>query len=276
MLLFDALPPSFVYGFVSGSIGYFLCRYLSPLITNIFATKQFQQRVNLLDIGKAYHYHSLLPSTIHVLLQVIGTYSVVFYGRERYDNVNGISPNILFDDRTHVEYGLTGIGPAVYSGVFVGYLFSDILASPSLKSMGYPFVLHHIAAILCWIFCAHNKVMQPIACLFQFNELSTPLMNIRQYLLTAGYKSSDLSVSISSLIFFIVFGLVRVVPLPFVIKNWIHRDFDAIRLAIGSSGAILLSVFFAVNALLQCGWFLIMIQKLISMLSSKKTKKKKQ
>jgi len=276
MLLFDALPPSFVYGFVGGSIGYFLCRYLSPIITNIFATSSFKERVNALDIGKTYHYHSLLPSTIHALLQVIGTYSVVFYGRERYDDVNGISPNILFDDRTYVEYGLTGIGPAVYSGVFVGYLFSDILAAPSLKSMGYPFVLHHIAAILCWTFCSYHKVMQPIACLFQFNELSTPLMNIRQYLLTAGYKSSDISVSISSLVFFIVFGLVRVVPLPFVIKNWISRDYDAIRLAIGSSGAILLSVFFAVNALLQCGWFLIMIQKLLSMLSSKKTKKKKQ
>ena len=101
-------------------------------------------------------------------------------------------------------------------------------------------------------------------------------MNIRQYLLTAGYKSSDVSVSISSLVFFIVFGLVRVVPVPFVIKNWISRDYDAIRLAIGSGGAILLSAFFAVNALLQCGWFLIMIQKLLSMLSSKKMKKKEQ
>ena len=117
--------------------------------------------------------------------------------------------------------------------------------------------------------------MQPVACLFQFNEVSTPLMNIRQYLLTAGYKSSDLSVTISSLTFFVVFGLARVAPLPFVIKDWIYRDFHAIEMKIGLKKAIFLSIFFIVNTILQCGWYLIMIQKLISMLSSKKSKKKK-
>jgi len=115
--------------------------------------------------------------------------------------------------------------------------------------------------------------MQPVACLFQFNEVSTPLMNIRQYLLTAGY--SGLSVTISSLAFFVVFGLARVAPLPFVIKDWIYRDFHAIEIKIGLGSAIFLSIFFIVNSILQCGWFLIMIQKLISMLSSKKSKKKR-
>lgn len=117
--------------------------------------------------------------------------------------------------------------------------------------------------------------MQPVGVLFQFNELSTPLMNVRQYLFTAGYAGSSLPVSVSGLVFFAAFGLVRVAPLPFVIRDWILRDFDAVRMEIGAGGAILLSIFFAINGALQCGWFFIMCQKLVEMFMSSKEPKKR-
>jgi hypothetical protein len=109
------------------------------------------------------------------------------------------------------------------------------------------------------------QVMQPVGCLFQFNELSTPLLNVRQYLLTAEYASSNPQVAISSLVFFSVFGLVRVAPLPFVIRSWILRDFEAVRRKIGTGGAIFLTLFFALQACLQCGWFFIMCRKFVEM-----------
>ena len=134
-------PPSFNYGLVFSVIGYFICRSLSPIFTKLFGTSSFKQKVDALDEGKRYHYHSLLPSTIHALAQIIGTCHIVFWGREGYDNVNGISPAILFDDRLHVPYA-THLGPCFYMGIFVGYLLADILAAPSLSIMGVPFVIH--------------------------------------------------------------------------------------------------------------------------------------
>mmetsp|Transcript_395 Transcript_395/g.776 ORF Transcript_395/g.776 Transcript_395/m.776 type:complete len:277 (-) Transcript_395:320-1150(-) len=276
-MVLQSLPPSFQYGLAAGSIAYFISRRLSPLLTESLGTKSFRQNVASLDSAKFYHYHSLLPSTIHALVQIIGTYNVVFYGRGGYDDdIDGTSsPAVVFDDRTIVPYGVTHLGPTVYMGIFVGYLLSDLSTAPSLSDMGYPFVLHHAAAAACWTIAAYNQVMQPVACLFQFNELSTPLMNIRQYLLTAGYTSSDLPVTVSGLAFFAAFGLVRVAPIPFVMRNWIMRDFAAVGKEVGTGGAVLFSIFFGVNALLQCGWFFIMCQKLVGMFS-KKPKEKSQ
>jgi len=267
-------PPSFLYGLIAGAIAYFICRRLSPILTSSLGTKSFQKTVASLNKEKLYAYHNLLPSTIHALAQIIGTYTIVFHGREGYDDDDGVSsPAIIFDDRTIVPYSFTHLGPTVYMGIFVGYLLADVASAPSMREMGYPFVIHHIAASACWTFSASNRVMQPVGCLFQFNELSTPLMNLRQYLLTAGYASSDLPMVVSSLSFFAVFGLVRVAPLPFVVRNWIVRDFVAVRKEIGTGGAILLSLFFAVNALLQCSWFFTMCQRLVGMFSKRRKAK---
>ena len=158
MFLAPPPPPSFNYGLVTGVIGYFICRSLSPILTKLFGTSSFKQKVDALDEGKRYHYHSLLPSTIHALAQIIGTCHIVFWGREGYDNVNGISPAILFDDRLHVPYA-PHLGPAVFMGIFVGYLLADILAAPSLSMMGVPFVIHReylkVEQISYCVSCAH-------------------------------------------------------------------------------------------------------------------------
>mmetsp|Transcript_3173 Transcript_3173/g.8107 ORF Transcript_3173/g.8107 Transcript_3173/m.8107 type:complete len:285 (+) Transcript_3173:132-986(+) len=272
-------PSSFLCGILLGASIYVISRLLSPILTARYGTPSFNKRVASLEDGRLYHYHSLLSSTIHALVQVIGTCAFVFYGRQGYDDdlPDGASPETVFDDRIFVPYGLTRLGPAVYMGIFVGYLLTDVASAPSFAVMGYPFVVHHLAASACWTFSACNRVMQPVGLLFQFNELSTLLMNVRQFLLTAGYASSDPPVLVSGLVFMLLFGLVRVAPLPFVIKDWIYRDFDAIRGKIGLGGATLLSAFFAVNASLQCGWFFIMCQRIVELLGKllRKQPKKK-
>lgn len=272
-------PASFLYGTMGGVVLHIICFRLSPILTSRLGSKSFQRRVASLKDGKLYDYHALLPSTIHAIVQLVGTYSIVFHGREIYDRdilADGAAPSspaLIFDDRTIVPYGATRLGPTVYMGVFVGYLVADALSAPSLEALGYPFAVHHVAAAACWSLGASARAMQPVACLLQFNELSTPLMNARQYLLTAGYRSSDLPVALCSLVFFAAFGLVRVAPLPFVVRDWVTRDFGAVRDVLGMGCAVLFSLFFVVNALLQCGWFFMMCRKIVRMIRSKPKEK---
>ncbi len=279
-------PPSFFYGFTGGAIAYLFFRALSSILTCTLGTSALQRNVNALDEAKRYHYHSSLPSIAHALVQIIGTYSFVFYGcgeeemdeaaeEESASSSKHLASVLSFDERTIVPYGTTHLGPSVYMGIFVGYLVTDVACAPSLSDMGYPFVLHHVAASICWTYCACFRVMQPAAMLLQFNELSTPLLDLRQMLLTAGYDSNGLYVMVISVAFFVVFGMVRVAPLPFVIYHWIFRDFDTIRETIGLGGAVFLSFFFAVNALLQSGWFFIMCQKLMRMVAKEAPKNTK-
>ncbi|KAL3811645.1 hypothetical protein ACHAXA_001402, partial [Cyclostephanos tholiformis] len=203
---------------------------------------------------------------------VVGTSSFIFsHGGKDDAGVDVVDPT-YFDDGIFVPYGLTRLGPAVYMGIFVGYLLSDLYAAPSLGAMGYPFVVHHIAASACWTYCARYRVMQRIGCLFQFNEVSTPLMNLRQYLLTAGYGSGDMVVSMTSLAFFATFGLFRVAPLPFIARDWVREGYVAIRDEVGTGGAVVLTVFFAVNAALQCGWFYVMCRKVTGMMMMRRTR----
>lgn len=150
-------------------------------------------------------------------------------------------------------------------GIFVGYLLSDILASPSLKAVGYTFVFHHIAASCAWTYCASYQIMQPLAAFLQFNELSTPLLHLRQLLLYSGYTSKDSLLTIVNLSFFVFFGLIRVLPLPWIVLNWITTDYIAIKQEVGLGGALALSLFVMVHVGLQGSWFMTMCGKLVGM-----------
>mmetsp|Transcript_3802 Transcript_3802/g.6574 ORF Transcript_3802/g.6574 Transcript_3802/m.6574 type:complete len:266 (-) Transcript_3802:77-874(-) len=265
-MIYQPPPPPFLYGAGIGIIVYCLSRFLSHALLRICPTS-FQQKVANLKFAQLYHYHSLLPSTVHAIIQIVGTYNFAFYGDKDV---------LTFDDRLFVPYGITKLGPCFYMGWFVGYLLTDTALTPSFKVMGYPYVVHHLSASMAWTFCASNQVMQPLASFLQFNELSTVMMNVRQVLLTAGYKSSDLIVIVVSLTFFALFSAVRVFPLPFVVHKWISQEFVSIRNEVGWGGAILLSAFLAVNVMLQGSWFTIMVSKLIGMFSKKQSKSKEQ
>lgn len=150
-------------------------------------------------------------------------------------------------------------------GIFVGYLLADVFTSPSLQVLGYIFVFHHIAASIAWTYCASYRIMQPLAAFLQFNELSTPLLHLRQLLLFSGYTSKDANLTVVNLSFFLLFGLIRVVPLPWIVYNWIHTDYKAIQNEVGIAGAVALTIFVAVHVALQGSWFATMCGKLIGM-----------
>ena len=55
-------------------------------------------------------------------------------------------------------------------------------------------------------------------------------------------------------------------PLPYIMRDWIDGDYVAIREKVGTGGAVLLTIFFVVNAALQCGWFYVMCRKVLGMM----------
>ena len=107
--------------------------------------------------------------------------------------------------------------------------------------------------------------MQPLAAFLQFNELSTPLLHLRQLLLYSGYTSKDSLLTVVNLSFFVLFGLIRFLPLPWILYHWITTDFMAIKDEVGMGGACALSLFVMVHVGLQGSWFMTMCGKLVGM-----------
>lgn len=59
------------------------------------------------DKAKLYQFHSMLPSVVHALVQIVGVWTVVFWGRGGFDK-DGMRPSIVeFDERTFVSYGVS-------------------------------------------------------------------------------------------------------------------------------------------------------------------------
>ena len=259
-----ALPESFLYGAAAGSIGFYTTLWLTQVATLKFP--DLEKRVLALKDKPRYYFWALGPSTLHALVQCLGT--AAFLPKMRNDPIIGM------DQRLWVEYGLTGLGPSFFSGIFVGYLLADfIFLGPS--KLGTAYVFHHLSASVCWTMAQTIGSFQFVAQLLQFCEFSTIFMNLRQLYLTAGYDSSTPQVVWASLVFFASFGLVRVAPLPQVLYRWINQDFTIIRNEIGMGAALLFSAFFTVHAVLQTMWFGIMIQRLIAKSGGAGSSKKK-
>jgi len=157
------LPGSFLYGAAAGSVGFyaslwamqtFVCYHPpSPYFSRL------KHRVMSLPEKERYYFWTLAPSTLHAIVQVVGT--VAFLPRMRDDPIYG------WDRRTVVEYGLTGYGPAVYSGIFVGYLISDFFFLGP-RRLGTAYVFHHLSASVAWTTSLVLNVFQYPGQLLQF------------------------------------------------------------------------------------------------------------
>jgi hypothetical protein len=101
-------PPSFLYGIILSIVVYPpLFYFLSPLLVSKFATPSLQTKVSNYDTDKRYQFHSMLPSVIHALVQIVGVATVIFWGREGFDNLDERPSIVKFDERTFVPYGVS-------------------------------------------------------------------------------------------------------------------------------------------------------------------------
>ena len=108
-------PPSFLYGIIISLTSYpILLHYISPLLISKYATTSLRQKVNSYDHVKSYQFHSMLPSVIHALIQIVGVATVVLWGREGFDGEGGRASIVEFDERTFVPYGVRFVNIAIY------------------------------------------------------------------------------------------------------------------------------------------------------------------
>lgn len=256
------LPPeNFLYGVAIGVVGCFVSTRLARAIIPRIASTSFRSKLNSLDKKADILFYSIAPSTLHALAQSMGPPAAISLG---------FSDDYSADRIGHFDEG----PPAVFSGIFVGYLLADYaLCGP--KVLGPVMVVHHISASAAWWIFSAARSVQWYCCFLQFNEFSTPFVNARQVMLTAGYPSSGPEVTAASLAMFVVFGLVRIAPLPKVVYNLVTIDFDVLREQTGFGLAALFSVFFAIHVFLQTYWFGLMVRKFLGLMVPARTKKEK-
>mmetsp|Transcript_10919 Transcript_10919/g.16873 ORF Transcript_10919/g.16873 Transcript_10919/m.16873 type:complete len:277 (-) Transcript_10919:180-1010(-) len=268
---FAGLDHSFLWGAAAGAVGVGICIPLTTWCTSLFPA--LQDRVHALPEKDLMNFKTLGHSTLHAVVQIVGTYSFLYSSVGQATVTN--EPSGGFDSELWVTYGVTGFGPEFYMGVFVGYLIADAWYL-GVEKLGPLFTAHHYAAAACWTMNAYLHSMQRLACQLQFCELSTILMNLRQLLLTAGYESSSTLLTVVTLLFFVAFGLVRVATLPSILGQWMKQgEFQMIWEHNGAGPALATSFFIAVHTFLQTFWFSLMVRKLMKLVlgGSKKQKK---
>jgi hypothetical protein len=264
---FIGLSQPFLIGMGTGCVGFALSIAGMQAIVSQYFQNLNQKVTNLPKAKDKYFFWTLGPSTVHAIVQIIGT-----AGFLRPLLAKSV---VSQDSSLFVDYGWTGLGPEIYQGIFVGYLLADF-AYLGPKMLGPAYVGHHLMASACWIYSSLSGINQWLAALLQFNEFSTIFMNLRQLLLTSGYSSSSSEVTIISLLFFLSFGAVRVAPLFLVLKNWISSDFGIVRDEVGMLPAAITSGFIIFHCFLQGYWFSLMLKKLAGKFLSAKGDTKKE
>jgi hypothetical protein len=255
--IFAVLPEFFLYGAAAGVVGFFFFFWLATIVLPNMTPPSFQEKVKALSPKDRYLLYTLVPSTVHALVQM---------GHPAYISL-GFSAAHTADKVTYFDEKW----PVLYMGVFVGYLMGDF-CTLGPKILAPVFEIHHLAASACWTMSAHLHSMQWYASFLQFCEFSTFFLNYRQILLTAGYTSSDTEVTLASLGLFLSFGAVRVAPLPGIMYGWVTRDYGVFRDKNGQGAAAVCCLFFAIHAGLQTFWFGLMVKKLLSAVLGKKKK----
>lgn len=247
------------WGFTTAIVGY-------PVFYNLSA--HFTPRIphcgecySRFSKGGRADWDSRLPSNVQAVIAVLGTYypsllSTVFLE----DRVNH------WDPRLWVPYGVTGLGPTWFMGLFVGYLLADlVVVVKHWKEVDMPAVntIHHVLAVCSWSLSLHLHTMQWYACIWLMAELSTPLANLRWYLVRAGLRTnSNLYLFVGSWLFS-TFFVVRILPIPFMI--WLFWQYDSVD-AFHSGGPVALtwwSSMLLCNCALQWYWWSKMLQAII-------------
>jgi len=213
-----------------------------------FGTPSFQKNVNDLEKKKRNSFLTIFPSTVHAAFQSFGVPAYIGLGFSTGHNLEKIA---FFDDKW----------PAFYQGVFAGYLLADFTKTTTMVYM-----IHHSTAIAAWTLSAYLQSMQWQTALLQCCEFSTLFFNLRRFLLMAEYDKDGKLMAIVNLLFMVSFGLVRILPLPMIIRELFATGFAEMRDKDGLLMAVLGAGFTMIHTALQTTWFSMMVNKLVFVL----------
>ena len=244
-------PPYFLYGAIIVIPIYYVCYWFAnKILLGKYGTKNLKNKFNNLNKDKQIEFIVLFPSTVHAIVQSFGYPMFIALGYSMNHNMDKIA---YYDTKW----------PAFYQGIFAGYMVADYVKN-GYKILGLGLTIHHTTAFLAWTLSAYLQTMQWQTSLLQFCELSTIVLNLRQFLLTTGYDGTIMT--IVNLTFMGSFTIVRVVPLPMILKELYNTGFIDMKNKDGLIMAIGGTVFTLIHAGLQLTWFSFMVKKLISKL----------
>jgi hypothetical protein len=253
------LPPSFVLGILAGLIGYFVAYLISTAMSDVLYPNLKKETNNEKDEKSKILIHSYFTSLVHAIVQTEASIYPALQSNDHWHN------RVLhFDEKLYVDYGLTGIGPSFWSGVFVGYLFADLLAVGKHENV--LMVCHHVFACSMWTYCTLNRQMQWYQSFLQCNELSTIFLSTR-YILTVGLgcnKSSSI-VLLFNLLCFICFGCIRIFPLPSIAYHFWNNDMNTLKEKNGVNPHAI-GCMFLFHMCMQCFWYFLMVKLVVNVL----------
>ncbi|KAF5729188.1 transmembrane protein 56-B-like isoform X1 [Tripterygium wilfordii] len=162
----------------------------------------------------------------------------------------------LFSDRQH--FGLVTFRSSPLSafglGVSVGYFFADLgvifWLYPSLGGMEY--VIHHSLSGISVAYSMFSGEGQLYTYMVLISEVTTPVINMRWYLDTAGMKRSNAYLINGVLIFFL--WLIARILLFLYLFNHVYRHYDQV-MQLHIMGYLLVFVVPTALAILNLMWF---------------------
>ena len=257
------LPHSFLLGTLAGACGYFSCILVSRLLLAHVCSRSQRDRVAALsEKERRLDFHSRLPSTVHAVVQVLATGPTVLT-----DTPWGLDRVNHFDER--IWSGGWKLGPAVFAGVFVGYLMSDFLWCGQYDTA--LMVGHHLVAAAAWTVTSSLRTLQYYQQFLQFNELSTIFINVRALLLVSGCGENVL-VMLVSVAVLLTFGAVRVLPLPMLFFRFVNTDAAALLQAQGWCTVLATTGLLCFHAVMQSFWYAGMLRMTWDKLCGKESK----
>lgn len=255
-------------GVGSAVIGYFLAYGLSQLVVTLGPIAPHYAKMSG---GTKADWHSRVPSTVHAIVVFLGCLYPALQSSAHTDN------RVLhYDDRLWVEYG-TGLGPEFFCGLFIGYLSVDFCICfywrETMKGVTLT-LLHHVFATLAWSLAIYMRCCQWHMCFWLLAEMSTPLVNAR-FMLAECKAAKTTAYLINGSSMFVVFFVVRVMPLPWLLYNFAMYDATQIYGVGGPAYTVWFTFTLIVHTSLQTYWFGLMAKGVLKLLGYiKKTEKK--
>lgn len=158
--------------FVSFFVCWFVYLYVSPALSSMLVPAY-----RTLKRGDKVDWNSRVVSSIHAVVVTIGTFFCL------------LSEDVWYSD----PYGGYSKPAELYSHIFIGYLFYDmllVLGNKEIRTAGT--IAHHAIAIAAYTLSIFHYITQFFATLWLFTEISTPFINNRVFLKLAGKETSTL------------------------------------------------------------------------------------
>jgi len=248
------------WGGIAGVVGYAIF-YVLSMIAMPYMPRIKQYYAALTKGGRA-EWDSRVPSCVHAWVVVLGSYYPALFSEDHLgDRV------AYYDDRLFVPYGVTGLGPEFFMGLFVGYLAADLVLLLVYRDeidMYQIMIMHHVLAGASWVYMIGFHTMQWYACFMCLAELSTPLANLRWWLAKCRVSSSSMSYLLVGSWLFVTFFMARIMTLPFIAYNFVRYDAVKIQEHFKWEAVTWWSIALMVHCGLQSYWWGLMLRAIIA------------